>query len=120
MARKCADWISRKVEIRSVRQANLLHGKLYRLRDVSREHAILGGSNFTRSGLGLSVKPNIELSLIVYGDRDREELKAWFDGLWNANALVADVKVAVLAYLEQLYVNHPPEFIRELDNLSGR
>lgn len=80
VARRCADWISEKVEIRSIRQANLLHGKLYHLHDGHREHAILGSSNFTRRGLGLSATPNIELNLIVDSDRDRTDLKAWFDG----------------------------------------
>lgn len=111
VARRCAEWISKKVEIRSVRQANLLHAKLYHLHDGHREHAILGSSNFTRRGLGLSATPNIELNLIVDSDRDRADLKAWFDDIWTDEELVADVKEDVLKYLEQLYVNHPPEFI---------
>ena len=111
VARRCADWISRKIEIRSIRQANLLHGKLYHLHDGHREHAILGSSNFTRRGLGLSATPNIELNLVVDSDRDRADLKAWFDNIWGDDELVVDVKKDVLKYLEQLYVNHPPEFI---------
>ncbi|MBW2739361.1 MAG: DEAD/DEAH box helicase family protein, partial [Deltaproteobacteria bacterium] len=111
MARRCADWISKKVEIRSVRQANLLHAKLYHIHDGYREHAILGSSNFTLRGLGRSSKSNIELNLIVDGDRDRADLKLWFDEIWSDDKLVADVKEEVLKYLEQLYVNHPPEFI---------
>ncbi len=55
--------------------------------------------------------PNIELNLIVDSDRDRAELKAWFDSIWSDEDLVEDVKEDVLRYLEQLYVNHPPEFI---------
>jgi hypothetical protein len=31
IARRCAQWINDKVEIRSIRQANLLHGKLYHI-----------------------------------------------------------------------------------------
>ena len=111
IARRCAAWIREKVDIRSVRHANLLHGKLYHIDDGRREHAILGSSNFTRRGLGLSATPNIELNLIVDGDRDRAELKEWFDQLWADENLVADVKTEVLRYLEQLYVNHAPEFI---------
>jgi len=111
IARRCAAWIRDKVDIRSIRQANLLHGKLYHIDDGRREHAILGSSNFTRHGLGLSATPNIELNLIVDGDRDRAELKEWFDQLWADESLVADVKAEVLRYLEQLYVNHAPEFI---------
>ncbi|MEX2259817.1 MAG: helicase-related protein [Woeseia sp.] len=111
IARRCARWISDKVEIRSIRQANLLHGKLYHIHDGHREHAILGSSNFTRSGLGLAARPNIELNLIVDSDRDRAELREWFDEVWVDDKLVEDVKDEVLRYLEQLYVNHPPEFI---------
>ena len=111
IARRCAQWISDKVDIRSIRQANLLHGKLYHIHDGHREHAILGSSNFTRRGLGLSSAPNIELNLVVDSDRDRAELKAWFDAIWGDESLVEDVKAEVLRYLEQLYVNHAPEFI---------
>lgn len=111
VARRCAAWMRDKVEVRSVKQANLLHGKLYHIDDGRREHAILGSSNFTRRGLGLSATPNIELNLIVDGDRDRAELKEWFDQIWADESLVADVKTEVLRYLEQLYVNHAPEFI---------
>jgi superfamily II DNA or RNA helicase len=111
VARRCAAWLRDKVEIRSIRQANLLHGKLYHIHDGHREHAILGSSNFTRRGLGLSAIPNIELNLIVDSDRDRAELKEWFDDIWADEKLVADVKDEVLRYLAQLYVNHPPEFI---------
>lgn len=111
VARRCADWIRNKVEIRSVTKANLLHGKLYYINDGRRDHAIFGSSNFTRSGLGLSSLPNIELNLIVDSDRDRTELKEWFDDIWSNDSLVHDVKDDVLHYLEQLYVNHAPEFI---------
>ena len=111
VARRCADWIQEKVELRSVRQANLLHGKLYHIDNGRREHAILGSSNFTRRGLGLADTPNIELNLIVDSDRDRVDLKQWFDDLWCDAQLVADVKGEVLRYLSQLYVDHAPEFI---------
>ena len=111
VALRCADWIRRTVDIRSVRQANLLHGKLYHIDDGHREHALVGSSNFTRRGLGLAATSNIELNLIVDGDRDRADIKQWFDEIWNDEKLVADVKEDVLRYLEQLYVNHAPEFI---------
>jgi SNF2 family DNA or RNA helicase len=111
IARRCAAWLREKVDIRSVRQANLLHGKLYHIDDGKREHALLGSSNFTRRGLGLSDTANIELNLIVDGDRDRADLKQWFDEIWNDEKLVADVKADVLRYLEQLYVDHAPEFV---------
>ena len=87
VARRCADWLAARAEVRSIRQANLLHGKLYHIDNGRREHAILGSSNFTRRGLGLADTPNIELNLIVDSDRDRADLKEWFDEVWGADRL---------------------------------
>ena len=111
LARECAEWISEKVDIRSIKQANLLHGKLYHLDDAGRKKALVGSSNFTVSGLGYGANPNIELNLEVADDRDRDELKQWFDEIWNDEKLVEDVKGDVLTYLAQLYADHPPQFI---------
>ena len=77
----CASWLNEKVDIRSVLDANFVHGKMYFIDDGRREHAIVGSSNFTRRGLGISSTPNIELNLIVDSDRDRSDLKAWFDAI---------------------------------------
>src|SRR5712692_7658978 len=72
IAKECADWIAQKVQIRSLKQANLLHGKLYHIAHDGIEDAILGSSNFTVSGLGLgSTNNNIELNLEVDSNRDR-------------------------------------------------
>jgi len=112
VAQECADWIDRKVDIKTIKQSNLLHGKMYHIANGGVEDAILGSSNFTVRGLGLgSSGNNIELNLIVDGNRDRQELKRWFDEIWSNDDLVKDVKKEVLTYLGQLYENHTPEFI---------
>ncbi|HNZ02105.1 MAG TPA: phospholipase D-like domain-containing protein [Anaerolineaceae bacterium] len=112
IARECADWIRAKVEIRSVRQANLLHAKMYHIDNSGVEHAILGSANFTASGLGVAGQNNnIELDLVVDSNRDRCDLKAWFDELWNNQDLVEDVTARVLEYLSQLYQDNAPEFV---------
>jgi len=84
VARACANWIRAKVQIRSVRQANLLHGKMYHIGSGGHAQAILGSSNFTVRGLGLDAADhnNIELNLIVDSSRDRADLKLWFDQLF--------------------------------------
>ncbi len=110
IAKTCADWITEKVEIRSLIKTNLLHGKLYHINNNGVESALLGSSNFTLHGLG-DGNSNIELNLIVDSDRDRQNLKQWFDNIWNDKTLVKDVKQDVLNYLTQLYFNHSPQFI---------
>jgi hypothetical protein len=78
---------------------------------ASRRHALLGSSNFTVNGLGLGASPNIELNLVVDGDRDREDLLAWFNELWSDETLTDDEKDEVLRALEALYTHASPEFV---------
>ena len=112
IAMECADWIEQKVDIRTIRQSNLLHGKMYHVATAGVEDAILGSSNFTVRGLGLGTgNNNIELNLVLNDKRDRQELMQWFKELWENETLVKDVKLDVLNYLKQLYDNNTPEFI---------
>ncbi|WP_345263811.1 helicase-related protein [Nibrella viscosa] len=113
IARDCYNWIQAKVSIRSMVKPNFLHGKMYHIQNSRGiPYAISGSSNFTASGLGFGNRPNIELNMVVDGDRDKRDLKAWFDELWNDNTgLVEDVKDQVLKYLQQLYQDTPPEFV---------
>ncbi len=85
VARECADWIREKVQIRSIKQVNLLHGKMYHIAPQGdRPDAILGSSNFTVRGLGLGRSGNnIELNLEVQDKRDLSDLQAWFEEIWG-------------------------------------
>jgi len=113
VARACAEWIRKKVDIKTVSKVGFLHGKLYHIANDGQDSvAILGSSNFTIRGLGLQDGgSNVELNLIASDPADRDALKAWFDRLWADPGLVKDVKEEVLQYLEQVYENRPPEFI---------
>ena len=112
IAKACEEWIKEKVEIRTTRQSNLIHGKMYHITNNGVDKAILGSSNFTVRGLGLSSNnSNIELNLEVNDNRDLTDLKAWFDELWHNDTLVEDVKEKVLAKLKQIGQDHPPELV---------
>ena len=111
IARECADWIRRKVEVRSIRYPSFLHGKMYHIQQGDYVQAVLGSSNFTTRGLGLGEPKNIELNFRITDQLDQEDLKAWFDQVWSDEKLVADVKNEVLKYLERLYVPYSPQFI---------
>lgn len=112
LAKDCADWITQKVEIKSIVRAGFLHGKMYHVQDGKVESALLGSSNFTVPGLGLQESGNnIELNLIVSDDRDRQDLLNWFNGLWKNSNLTSDVKDQVLKELARLYSNQSPQFI---------
>ena len=112
IARECAEWIESKVDVRSIITPGFLHGKMYHTDNNGVSEAIIGSSNFTVRGLGLGESGNnVELNLEVNDNRDRIDLKNWFDEVWGDENLVEDVKAEVLTYLAQLYQNHSPEFI---------
>ena len=112
LARACARWVTDKVDVRTVRQANFLHGKLYHTKDADgATAALLGSSNFTRGGLGLGANPNIELNIQVRDEGDRSRLLQWFDALWRDEQLTRDAKDEVLAALERLGRDYSPEFV---------
>lgn len=112
LAQACANWMRDKVEVRSVTKTGFLHGKMSHVRRGEVSAAIMGSSNFTTRGLGLAAaNNNVELNLIVSDDRDRADLAAWFEELWNDKTRVEDVKQRVLDYLLQVYQDQSPEFI---------
>ena len=111
LAQACAKWIESKVDIRTVKRAGFLHGKLYHVTSANGAAAVVGSSNFTRRGLGYGIVPNIELNLEVRDGSDREHLLRWFEELWNEESLTCDVKSEVLAALARLGQPCTPEFV---------
>ena len=112
LAQACAAWIERQVEIRTIDQANFLHGKLYHVaRADGTSAALLGSSNFTRRGLGLSRTANIELNTEIANADERDALHEWFNALWQDEALTRDAKQEVLAALARLGAAYAPEFV---------
>ena len=112
IAEACADWIKeKKVEIQSATRSNFLHGKMYYIDNAGKVDALIGSSNFTVRGLGLSKNAsNIELNLEVDSKSDCADLKDWFDDLWESGE-VEDVKEQVLKTLKDAYKDRDPEFI---------
>lgn len=109
------DWLEREsVEVRSLREGRLLHGKMY---GVTKRNgvveALLGSSNFTLSGLGESKggRGNLELNLHVNDRRDAQALRDWFEEIWGDEAQTEDVKARVVGYLKQLYGPQSPAFV---------
>ena len=112
LARACAAWIERQVEIRTVDKANFLHGKLYHVtRPDGTSAAVLGSSNFTRRGLGFSSVSNIELNTRIRDSDERDALYEWFNELWTDDGLTCDAKQEVLAALARLGAPYAPEFV---------
>ena len=108
LARRCAEWVdSEAVAVRSVKQANFLHGKMY----LTPSAGVVGSSNFTKNGLGGSDRPNLEINLAVPDVPMLAELQGWFDALWKDDRFTYDAKQQVLNALNRLGRDYPPEFV---------
>lgn len=111
LARACADWIRRSVEVRTVAKKNFLHAKMYCIHNQDKSAVVFGSSNFTLSGLGLRKPHNIELNVEVSNAEERLALRRWFDMLWHDESLTQDVKHDVIAALERIGIGYAPEFV---------
>ena len=112
LAQRCADWVMRDdVGVRSIRQANFLHGKMHLADSPSGSAGLVGSSNFTRRGLGGGDGANLEINVALDDGDLLNELRAWFDALWSDDALTVDVKREVLDALNRAGKDYSPEFI---------
>ena len=112
LAQDCAKWITDRVEVRTIKRVNFLHGKMYHIeRNESPDTAVVGSSNFTGRGLGLNAGANIELNLRVDEAALCDTLKQWFDKIWKDNKLTKNAKEEMLAALSRLGKNYSPELV---------
>ena len=112
LARQCAEWIgSDKVAVRSASRSNFLHGKMYLTESPGNGTGIVGSSNFTRNGLGGNNQANVEINLATRDGEILDELRTWFDDLWNDKERTRDVKKDVLNALNRIGKDHAPGFI---------
>ncbi len=113
LAIACKKWLQRDgVQARSMKRAGLMHGKAYLAgKDGAVKSGVVGGSNFTLRGLGGGDNPNIELNLPSDDPATLAELQAWFNALWDDDALTEDVKQALLDALSRLGDNYSPEAV---------
>ena len=111
LARRCAEWMGAEaVEVRSVSRSNFLHGKLYLTEDAAGARtAVAGSSNFTQRGLGGGEQANLEINLAVRDPEVLDELRDWFDRLWNDEGQTRDVKRQVLDALNRIGADYAPE-----------
>ncbi len=113
LALRCADWIRSNVEVRSIKQVNFLHGKMYLTETRDGGDAVVGSSNFTKRGLGGAADANLEINLAVGAEPPGAwlDLKQWFDALWRDTGRTRDAKDDVLKALARVGRDYAPEFV---------
>lgn len=117
VAKECYNWLkSSNVQIRTApkkeNHKTLIHGKMYYIEQENNSRvvdAVVGSSNFTSNGLGINECSNYELNTIIDSKQGINELKEWFDDLWENNT--EDAKREILKYIETLYKENSPELV---------
>ena len=112
IAKECAEWIRKKVEVRAYDEEYSLPQKMYIMEQNQSENSyIVGSADFTSSGLGIVPSNKIEMNTYEKNTNSTQMWLMQFNMLWNNNEKVKDVKKALLNSLEVVYKENTSEFI---------
>lgn len=109
IARECAEWLSRKAEIKAV--AIPIPQNLFHVAKTDGENiAIYGSSPFSTAGLGFTPSNSFDMNTLTSGTEAKNLLK-WFDSIWNSPEEASDIKKIVLEQLENIFSDKSPRLI---------
>ena len=112
IAKECAEWIRKKVEVRAYDEEHTLPQKMYIMEQNDGEDSyIFGSSDFTYSGLGVVSSNKSEMNTYMKDTTSTQAMLNLFNKAWNDNEKVKDVKKALLESLEVVYRENTSEFI---------
>ncbi len=113
IAKECADWLRRKVRIRSYRETDPAQLRLAYVanKDSEQDVAIHGTVDFTSDGLGLTPSVRNDSNTCMYGRGMTQGFLQLFESIWSNPSAVEDVTEKVLSEMEVLYKENAPEAI---------
>ena len=112
IAKECAEWIRKKVEVRAYDEEHALPQKMYIMEQNNGEDSyIFGSSDFTSSGLGVVSSNKSEMNTYMKDTTSTQAMLDLFNKAWSDNEKVKDVKKALLESLEVVYRENTSEFI---------
>lgn len=112
IAKECAEWIRKKVEVRAYDEEHALPQKMYIMEQNEGEDSyIFGSSDFTSSGLGVVSSNKSEMNTYMKDTISTQAMLDLFNKAWTDNEKVKDVKKALLESLEVVYRENTSEFI---------
>lgn len=110
IAKECADWIKKKVEIKSLKRPNPAQQRLIYIENDD-DISINGTVDFTTDGLGFSPSTRIDMNMCMYGKDYTKQFLTMFNSMWEDENLVEDVKEKVLEHMQVVYKENTPEFM---------
>lgn len=111
VAKECADWIRKKVEVRSLKKPNPAQPRMIYIDNGGEDNVVINGTvDFTTDGLGITPSDRIDSNMCMEGSATIGFLQM-FDQIWNDSTAVEDVKDSILSHMETIYKENSPEFI---------
>ncbi len=107
VARKCAEWVQSKVE---VRQLNASTAEAWFLADKGSAAFAMRGAPFTAEALGMVPSKNLSMISADEGTVVAEFVEQ-FNELWESPEYSSDLKDELLAKLQELYAGNTPQSI---------
>jgi len=113
IAKECADWLRRKVHIKSYRETDSAQMRLAYVEnaDAAQDVAIHGTVDFSSDGLGLTPSARNDSNTCMYGRDMTQGFLQHFENIWNNPTAVKDVTEKVLSEMEVLYRENTPETV---------
>ena len=113
IAKECADWLRRKVHIKSYRETDSAQMRLAYVEnaDAVQDVAIHGTVDFSSDGLGLTPSARNDSNTCMYGRDMTQGFLQHFENIWNNPTAVKDVTEKVLSEMEVLYRENTPETV---------
>ena len=111
IAKECAEWIKKKVEIKSFKKENPAQQRLIYIENEDDDISINGSVDFTTEGLGFSPSNRLDMNMCMQGKEYTRQFLTMFDSIWENKDIVEDVKDKVLEHMQVIYKENTPEFI---------
>jgi len=110
VAAECAKWLRGKAEVRATQLPQTGQNLIY-LSGAESDFSVHGSATFSPVGLGEVRSNSLQMNTGISDTETTGQLIAWFDGIWNDEAGVRDVKSALLEKLDFIAADQPASFI---------
>lgn len=113
IAKDCAQWLRKKVKVKSYQETNPAQMRLAYVANTDPEQdiAIQGTVDFSGDGLGITPSARNDMNTCIYSRDMAQTVLQIFNSIWNNPAMVEDVTEKVLSEMEILYKENTPEVI---------
>jgi ERCC4-related helicase len=112
IALECSNWIKEKVEVKSFKEIDSSQPRMIHVQNEDNEDMVIHGSvDFTTDGLGLTLSNRSDINTGIYGKEMASPYLMLFNGLWENENILEDVKEELLEQMQVIYKENPGEFV---------